>query len=285
MNVGIVGLGLIGGSFAKTLNAGGVKVIAFDIDNETLDAAMADSVKEKLTSNNINKCDLIILATFPKHCADWLKENAPKINKETIVIDVAGTKRGVCKECFKIAKSYGFKFIGAHPMAGTQFSGYAHAKSTMFKGAPMILVCDPTLDDMSRVIAIDKVQNILAPCEFGFYTQTTAEHHDKVIAYTSQLAHVISSSYANNPLALEHDGFSAGSWKDLTRVAWLNPKMWSELFLENSDFLSECISQTIENLKRCKKAIDDNNKEELEKFLSEGDSIKREAERLEEKND
>ena len=283
MAVGIVGLGLIGGSFAKALKAGGEDVFAWDKDVDVMKLALADSVNEELNAENLGKCELIILATYPKHLVSWLEENAKNIDSKTIVIDVSGTKREICKQCFKIASENNFTFVGAHPMAGTQYSGYAHAKADMFSGAPMILVSDPNMQDMKRVIAIDKIQSILKPCKFGFYTQTTAEHHDHVIAYTSQLAHVVSSSYANNPLALEHDGFSAGSWKDLTRVAWLNPKMWSELFLENADYLSDVIAITIDNLKRCKKAIDDNDKEALEEFLSEGDAIKKKSEQKKER--
>lgn len=278
MSVGIVGLGLIGGSFAKALNAGKESVFAWDKDEEVMELALADSVKQRLNSSNIKKCELLILATYPKHSADWLEKHASEINSKTIVIDVSGTKREICEKCFEVANKSNFTFIGAHPMAGTQFSGYKNASAKMFEGAPMILVPDPKISDLDRVIAIDKIQALLRPCKFGFYTQTTAERHDKIIAYTSQLAHVVSSSYANNPLALEHDGFSAGSWKDLTRVAWLNPKMWSELFLENADYLSDVIAITIKNLERCKSAIDNNDKQALEEFLSEGDAIKKKSE-------
>ena len=281
MIVGVVGLGLIGGSFAKALKNGGSDVYAWNRNKETLAAAKIDSVKQELTKENIGKCELVILTTFPQHCVEWLREFAPFINKDTIVIDAAGIKRSICADCWEIAEEYGFTFIGAHPMAGTQYSGYAHAKSDLYIGAPMILVPNSNMTDMERVIAIDKVQDILRPCGFGFYTITTADHHDKIIAYTSQLAHVVSSSYANNELSLKHDGFSAGSWKDLTRVAWLNPQMWSELFLENSDYLSEMIGKTIDNLVRCKQAIDNNDKVALEAFLAEGDAIKKQSEKKE----
>lgn len=280
MTVGIVGLGLIGGSFAKAFKNSGTDVYAWNRNKETLASAKIDSVKKELTKENIDECELLILTTYPQHCVDWLREFAPYINKSTIVIDAAGIKRKICAECWKIAEEHGFTFIGAHPMAGTQFSGYAHANASLYEDAPMILVPNPKLTDMERVIAIDKVQTMLTPCKFGFYTVTNAEHHDKIIAYTSQLAHVVSSSYANNELALKHDGFSAGSWKDLTRVAWLNPVMWSELFLENRDYLSVMIEKTINNLERCKKAIDDNDRDALEAFLSEGDAIKKESERM-----
>lgn len=278
MAIGIVGLGLIGGSFAKALKNGPEDVYGWNIDRDVLDMALADSIKAELTHDNVCDCDLIILASYPKHCVEWLEAWAPEIKSDAIVIDVAGTKREICDACWAIAEEHGFTFVGCHPMAGTQFSGYAYARADMYEGAPMILVPSPKLSDMERVVICDKIQTFLRPCKFGFYTLSTPEHHDEVIAYTSQLAHVVSSSYANNPLALEHDGFSAGSWKDLTRVAWLNPQMWSELFLENGDYLSAVIGKTIDNLQRCKNAIDNKDKLALEEFLAEGDSIKRQAE-------
>ncbi len=278
MVVGVVGLGLIGGSFAKALKGGSVDVFAWDRNDEVCKLAMADSCKQLLTKDNINECELIILCSYPEHCVSWLKEYAPDIDKNTIVIDAAGTKRTICEACWKIADEHGFTFIGAHPMAGTQFSGYANAKANMFEGAPMILVPKDDLSDMDRVVLIDRVQTALAPCKFAFYTLSTPEHHDKIIAYTSQLAHVVSSAYANNELALAHDGFSAGSWKDLTRVAWMNAGMWTELFLENADYLSDVIGHTIENLQRCKDAIDAKDSKALNEFLAEGDAIKRKSE-------
>lgn len=279
--IGIVGLGLIGGSFAKAYSGEDVKLLAWNRNKETLQAAMADCVDEELTKDNINQCDLVILTTFPEHCIEWLTEFGPYLNKNTICIDAAGTKRKICSECWKLAKNYGFTFVGAHPMAGTQYSGYANSSAKMYRGAPMVLVPSPELSDMDKVVICDRIQDILKPCHFGSYTLSTPEWHDKIIAYTSQLAHVVSSAYANNEIALCRQGFSAGSWKDLTRVAWMNPSMWAELFLENSDYLSEMIGHVIDNLIRCKDAIDDSDYDSLVKFLSEGDAIKRKSEDLE----
>ena len=285
MTVGIVGLGLIGGSFAKALKSGGTDVFAWDRNDDVMKLALADSCKHRLTFDNISECELVILCSYPEHCVQWLKEFAPYINEETIVIDAAGTKRKICAQCWAVAREHGFTFIGAHPMAGTQFSGYENAKATMFEGAPMILVPEKELPDMKRVVLVDKVQNVLEPCGFGFYTLSTPEHHDKIIAYTSQLAHVVSSAYANNELALAHDGFSAGSWKDLTRVAWMNAGMWTELFLENADYLSEVIDHTIKNLQTCMAAINAHDEKALREFLSEGDAIKRKSEEKRTQND
>ncbi len=282
MSVGVVGLGLMGGSFAKALHKCGTEVFAWNRSPETLAIALADSVDCELTKDNIAECELIILTTYPKHCVEWLEEFAPYISPESIVIDVAGTKRKICKECWDIAEKFNFSFIGCHPMAGTQYSGYAHARADMFCGAPMIVVTHPNLSDIERVKVVDRLQCILAPCSFGFYSQTTAENHDRIIAYTSQLAHVVSSSYCNNPLALEREGFSAGSWSDLTRVAWLNPEMWSELFLENADFLSAVIDKTIDNLTEFRDAIARSDRDGLIDILAQGAKMKYLAENKEE---
>lgn len=274
---GIVGLGLIGGSFAKALSSCDDEVLAWNRSKDTLALAKKDSVDECLTKENIGKCNLIILTTYPKHCIEWLAEYAPYISSDCIVIDAAGTKKDICKACFDLAHANNFNFIGCHPMAGTEMSGYKHAKATMFTGAPMVVVFDDTLTEKENNELLHRLKNLLQPCGFGSWTVTTAEHHDEIIAYTSQLAHVISNAYANNPLALQHAGFSAGSWKDLTRVAHMNVDMWTELFLENRDALLKTIDTTIKNLTSCKEALMNNDEKELSEYLAIGDKIKRQC--------
>lgn len=272
---GIVGLGLIGGSFAKALSSYDDEVLAWNRSKDTLALAKKDSVDECLTKKNVGRCNLIILTTYPKHCIEWLSEYAPYISSDCIVIDVAGTKRVICKACFELAHANNFNFIGCHPMAGTEMSGYKYAKATMFAGAPMVVVFDESKSDIINEELLVRLKNFLQPCGFGSWTVTTAEHHDEIIAYTSQLAHVISNAYANNPLALQHAGFSAGSWKDLTRVAHMNVDMWTELFLENREALIKTINTTINNLETCRDALLNNDEKALSEYLSIGDKIKR----------
>lgn len=275
--IGIVGLGLIGGSFAKALHAGGAEVYAWNRTRSTLELAMIDTVDGELTDDAIKTCELIILAGYPAASVQWLKEKADLVSPGAIVIDAVGVKRTICEQCFVIAQGHGWTFIGCHPMAGTQYSGYAHSRANMFKGAPLVVV-PPQMDDFERVAVLERLKQLLEPCGFGSFTLSTAEHHDEVIAFTSQLAHVVSNAYVKSPSARVHKGFSAGSYKDLTRVARLNADMWCELFLEDADNLSEEIGTLIDNLQQYKDAIDTRDAARLHDLLAEGDRRKREIE-------
>lgn len=274
MTVGIVGLGLIGGSFAKAYHAAGERVLAQDIDRDVLSfAVISSAVDEELTDETMAECDLILLAVCPAAAVEWLQKNAPKIASHTIVIDCCGTKRTVCAACFPIATQYGITYLGGHPMAGTQFSGFKYAKADLYHGAPMVLV-PPRFDDIEL---LGRVKDLLTPAGFGSYSVTTAEQHDEMIAFTSQLAHVASNAYIKSPTAKKHKGFSAGSYKDMTRVAWLAPRMWAELFLENRDFLLKEIDCYIEHLSQYKAAMEQNDEEELIRLLDEGKKRKEEV--------
>ena len=275
--IGVVGLGLIGGSFAKALHTGGTEVYAWNRTHSTLELAMIETVDGELNTDTIPTCELIILASYPTASIAWLEANQDLISAGAIVIDAVGVKRIVCERCFAIASTHDWTFVGCHPMAGTQFSGYAHSRANMFKGAPLVVV-PPAMDDFDRVAVLERLQQLLEPCGFGSFTLSTADHHDAVIAFTSQLAHVVSNAYVKSPSARVHKGFSAGSYKDLTRVARLNPDMWCELFLDDADFLSAEIGTLIDNLQQYKAAIDTKDAARLRELLAEGDRIKRNIE-------
>lgn len=267
MTVGILGLGLIGGSLARAYAKAGHRVLACDTDNDILDFAMlAGAVEGDLTEERICQCDLILLAIYPDGSADWLEQHAPKIRTNALVIDCCGTKVRVCQRCFPLAQKFGFTFIGGHPMAGTHNSGFKYSRSTMFQGAPMVLV-PPRFDDIDL---LQRAKDALAPCRFGSYSVTTASEHDRMIAFTSQMPHIVSNAYIKSPTALDHRGFSAGSYKDLTRVAWLNPKMWAELFLENRENILEELDFYIESLSAYRQAVAANDEQALIALLDEG---------------
>ena len=276
--VGILGLGLMGGSFAKALHAGGTEVYAWNRTHSTLELAMIECVDGELNDQSTSTCELIVLAGYPQVSIEWLENMANAISPGAIVIDVVGVKRSVCKKCFAIAEDHDWHFVGCHPMAGTQYSGFAYTRANMYVGAPMIVVPPAHMDDFVRLDVLERLKSLLAPCQFGMYTLSTPEHHDEVIAFTSQLAHVVSNAYVKSPSARVHKGFSAGSYKDLTRVARLNAQMWTELFLENKDYLSDEIGILIHHLQEYKDAIDNDDADRLKALLAEGDRRKKEVE-------
>ena len=195
------------------------------------------------------------------------------MSKDALVIDCCGIKREVCSRCFPLAEKYGFTFVGGHPMAGSQYSGFKYSRANLFAGAPMVLV-PPVFDDIQL---LDRVKTALKPCHFGFFSVTTAEEHDKMIAFTSQMPHILSNAFIKSPTALKHKGFSAGSYKDLTRVAWLNPQMWAELFMENKDNVLFELDSYIESLSAYRGAIAADDMAGLVQLLDEGKKRKEEV--------
>ncbi len=274
MRVGILGLGLIGGSLARAYALAGHTVYAFQRNEAMLSFAMlAGAVHGKLTAETVPQCDLILLAINPGDSAAWLENNASVICPDALVIDCCGTKREVCRRCFPLAERYGFTFVGGHPMAGSQFSGFKYSRADLFQGAPMVLV-PPVYDDIRL---LDRVKEALKPCGFGSYAVTTAEEHDQMIAFTSQMPHILSNAYIKSPTARNHEGFSAGSYRDLTRVAWLNPQMWAELFLENRDNVLFELDFYLDSLKAYRDAIQAQDTETLVALLEEGKKRKEEV--------
>ena len=274
---GVVSLGLMGGSFAKAFAAAGAEVYAWNRTRSTLELAMIETVTGELDEETIPTCELIILAGYPASTVEWLERYAPLVSPGAIVIDTVGVKRVISERCEEICAPYPFTFVGCHPMAGTQYSGFARARATMFKGAPMVVV-PPAMDDLERATVLERLKTLLSPCQFGSFTLSTADQHDRNIAFTSQLAHVVSNAYVKSPTARDHRGFSAGSYRDLTRVARLNAPMWTELFLDNADHLGRELDVIIENLSAYRDALAERDAERLEGLLAEGDRIKREIE-------
>jgi prephenate dehydrogenase len=276
MTVGIVGLGLIGGSFAKAFKRSpDVTVLADNRNKSILEfAKLSGAVDAELTMDNIARCELLLIATYPESAKEYLSKAAPHILPHTVVMDCLGTKRSICETAFPLAEKYGFTFVGGHPMAGTQHSGFKYARAELFDGAPMVIV-PHKYDDIEL---FEHIKTLLKPVGFGSITVTTAQKHDEMIAFTSQMAHIVSNAYIKSPTAGGHKGFSAGSYKDLTRVARLNAPMWTELFLDDADNLSREIGILIDNLQEYKDAIDARDAERLEQLLADGDRIKREIE-------
>ena len=274
MKVGILGLGLIGGSMARAYAVAGHTVYAADLDESTLSFAMlSGAVHGRLDEETLPACELLLLAIYPGGSAKWLEDNGRLVDSGALVLDLCGIKQEVCKRCFPVARKYGFTFVGGHPMAGSHFSGFKYSRADLYKGAPMVLV-PPRFDDIDL---LQRVKDAMAPCGFGMFSVTTAEEHDRMIAFTSQMPHVLSNAFIKSPTARQHKGFSAGSYKDLTRVAWLNAPMWSELFLENRDNLLFELNTYLDSLTAYRDALEARDGERLTALLEAGKKAKEEV--------
>lgn len=276
MTIGIIGLGLIGGSLAKAIKENTTfSVLGYDRYEEVVKKAHFAGAIDSGLEGKLAQCDILLLALYPKDAVNFIEENKKLINKKTIVCDCCGTKSYVSEHIGKIAKECGFTFIGGHPMAGIERFGFDYSKPDMFCGASMIFTCEE-----KNCEKIETIKSVFSRLGFSNFVTTTPENHDRVIAYTSQLAHVVSSAYIQSPTAEEYYGFSAGSFKDLTRVARLNEKMWTELFLENSKYLTEEIDSLIERLSDFSKAIKTKDEDKILALLKCGCECKEKSDAL-----
>jgi len=275
--IGVVGLGLIGGSFVKSFRKYSDKrILACDLDEGLVASAIEDEILNgALTDESIAECDLIIPALYPAAIVKWMQEHAHLIKKDTLVIDTGGLKRNICAACFPLAKQYGFTFVGGHPMAGKKFSGFQYATGHLFRESSLIVV--PDEDHFEDQAFLDELKKVFEPCRFGKLTVCSADKHDAMIAFTSEMAHIVSSAYIKSPTAKEHNGFSAGSYRDMTRVAWLNEDMWTGIFLENRDKLETELNYIIKNLEDYKEALANNDAKRLWQLLHEGKLAKEEV--------
>jgi len=276
MNVGVAGLGLIGGSFAKAYRSANHIVYGYDIDESILSfAKLSGAINGVLDASTIKLCDILLVAVNPKDAVEYIEKTAPLIDKHTFVIDCCGVKRYICEKCFPLAEKYGFTFVGGHPMAGSHKGGFKNSRENLFRAASMILV-PPVFDD---AVLFGRIEELIKPAGFGNLTFTTAEKHDEMIAFSSQMAHVVSNAFIKSPSAGGHKGFSAGSYKDLTRVAQLNAQMWTELFMKNGDNLIRELDIFINELSRYRDALTRNDGEKMTELLKEGSQIKEKLDR------
>ena len=268
MTVGIIGLGLIGGSMAKSIKTKtDHTVFGFDLDAETmLLARLWGAVDRQLTKDNIKDCDIIFLALRPEAAITWTEENAESISENTIVVDFCGVKRSVVERLSPLAQKHGFLYIGGHPMAGKERGGFSSSSENLYVGASMIL----TPDDNTDINLLETLKKFFLDVGFANLTFSTPDEHDRIIAYTSQLAHIASSAYVKSPTAQKRYGFSAGSFRDMTRVARLDENMWTELFLKDADYLSEELRTLISNLNEYLEAIENKDAESLCALLRDG---------------
>lgn len=272
MKIAIVGLGLIGGSLAKAIKKNTQhSVYAIDTDKETIRSAIEqEAIDEEITADELKMCDLTIICLYPERIVEFVRENAGKFKKGSIVIDSCGVKTAVTYPCENILEDYGVRFLGCHPMAGREFSGFDYSVDNLFDKASFIITQTPN----TKTQLVATVGNLAYEIGFRKVVVSTPEEHDRIIAFTSQLAHIVSSAYVKSPSLTKQSGFSAGSFKDLTRVAKLNEDMWTSLFLLNKDPLVDEISHIIDRLTEYKNAIETENADELKELLKNGRELK-----------
>lgn len=268
MNVGIVGLGLIGGSMAKSVKKRtGHSVYGIDLDEETMELArMCGAIDGPLTQQTLPKCHIVLLAVRPGAAVSWVQEHAGEISNGAILVDLCGVKRKVVEELTPIARQWGFTYVGGHPMAGRERGGFVSSTGDLYVGASMILTPNEGTDPAK----LETVKHFFLDVGFAGLTFSDPEEHDRIIAFTSQLAHIVSSAYVKSPEAQRRRGFSAGSFQDMTRVARLDEDMWTELFLADADYLTVELDELIGHLNEYARALKARDEEGLRALLRDG---------------
>ena len=272
MRIAVVGLGLIGGSMAKSIKARTAHTVyGADLDRETLTMArMCGAMDAPLTEENLPQCDLVLVAICPGAAIQWVTDHADKIAKSAILVDLCGVKRVVVEALAPIAAAHGFAYIGGHPMAGKERGGFTASAEDLYVGASMILTPDKRTD----MRLLETLKAFFLDLGFAGLTFSTPEEHDRIIAFTSQLAHIVSSAYVKSPEAQKRRGFSAGSFQDMTRVARLDEDMWTELFLDDEDFLTAELEELIGHLTDYRNALRAKDTQRLHDLLKEGRELK-----------
>ena len=271
MKIAVIGLGIIGGSFCKAIKKHtDHTVIGINRTRTVAEQAKNDGSIDVIgTAESLSDADVIFLCMYPQACVDFIKENGKFIKKGALVTDSSGIKSAICPQLYELSQEFGFVFVGSHPMAGKEKNGYGVSEAELYNGASFIIT--PCGADEKYVTAL---ADLALSIGFGKIKITTPEEHDRMIAFTSQLPHVLACSYVLSPCCPNHNGFSAGSYRDVSRVANINSRLWSELFLENREPLITELDILIENITRIKDAIKDNDRERLADLLEQGHKIK-----------
>lgn len=271
MNIAVIGMGIIGGSFCKALKKyTNHHIIGINRTQSTLQEAYdCGAIDEMGNENSLGNVDIIIMSLYPQAAIDYIEKYGSYIKKGCIVTDSSGIKAEICPKMVELSKKFGFTFVGSHPMAGKETNGFKSADADLYIGASYIIVpCDA--DETSVKTLCDLALEI----KFGQIKITTPEEHDRMIAFTSQVPHVLACSYVLSPCCMNHKGFSAGSYHDVSRVANINAPLWSELFLENREPLITELNLLIENINAITDAIKADDKQSLIDLLEKAHSTK-----------
>ncbi|SHK17823.1 prephenate dehydrogenase [Hathewaya proteolytica DSM 3090] len=280
INVAIVGLGLIGGCFTKSIksNLNVDKIWAIDVNKDVLDLAkeqgfihegiLAGSEEEK---SAIREADLIILCTYPKETVQFVEDNMNYFKSGAIITDAAGIKSNIMKKISDILRE-DLSFIGGHPMAGREVTGFQNSSENIFKGAQYILVSGDGEKDESS----DFMKQFLLQIGFGKVIELTAAQHDNMVAFTSQLPHIIACTLMNNNMVEGNNLCVGGSFMDATRVAKINCELWMQLFMENKTYVGKQLKIFIDDMKEIYDLIENEKCEELKEKLCKGSDMRKE---------
>lgn len=274
MKIGIAGLGLIGGSLAKAYKRSGEEVLGYNRNKSTYEfAEISGAVDGRLTDDNIGECDVIFICLTIDAAVEWLEKKAKHFSKGQVVIDCCGIKRRICEAGFSKAEQYGFTFIGGHPMAGRQYGGFKNSKEDLFDGSTMVLVTEQRND----IELLAWLKYLFKRAGFGKLSFMTADQHDDMIAFTSQLTHIAANAFVKDEANYPAGFPVGGSFRDFTRVADLNENMWSDLFLENKEYILKVLGNYIGELEKYRDAIEAEDKDTLKELLRAGSRSKKTA--------
>ncbi len=273
MRIAVVGMGIIGGSFCKAIKKHTDHyVIGINRTKSTLEKALSDGAIDEIgDEKSLSSADIIILALYPNAAVGYVERYGGYIKKGAIVTDSAGIKTDICSKLKALSEKFGFKFVGSHPMAGKETNGYVSSDGDLFNGASYIIVpCGADSD------AVKTLSSLALDLKFGMVKISTPEEHDRMIAFTSQLPHVLACAYVLSPCCKNHVGFSAGSYRDVSRVANINAELWSELFMENREPLIAELDTLIDNIHAITDAVKASDTDRIKELLNKAHKTKEE---------
>ncbi len=271
MKIIIVGLGLIGGSIAKALKQNtSHQVLGMDTNQDALlDACSCGAIDGKADTADLRTADMVYLCVYPEAALAFAQEHGPVLKEGCLLTDTCGVKEELCAGMAELTGG-NYIFVAGHPMAGKERSGFGASDPSIFVGASYILV-----DTGAPSWAVSQVEELAGAMGFGRIVRTTPARHDQMIAFTSQLPHALACAYVASPRCEEHQGFSAGSYRDVSRVAAINEVLWSRLFLDNRRALVEELDELNRNLKRIRDAVSQGEEEQLRELLRKAADTKR----------
>lgn len=271
MNILISGMGLIGGSFCKALKKyTNHTVTGYDINKDIEKLALSEKSIDYIFNGNYSDFDLIIVCMYPEITEKYFYDALPKINRKTLITDVCGIKGEMSERIHKSALQNGIEYIPIHPMAGKEVGGYSNSAADLYIRANMVITPFSNSNPEKTALLSELAEHM----GFRKIVVTTPQEHDKMIAYTSQLAHIVSSAYVKSPSLDKESGFSGGSFQDMTRIATMNEDMWTSLFMQNRKNLESELSVLIENLEKYRVALSENDSETMKKLIKEGSELK-----------